>query len=77
MLQNICKQFREQVLQITLKEMELKTGTNHKTISAFENGRSNNINHLQLYIQCCTEQMEVDTFLYNINTVLKGAYHEE
>lgn len=72
MIQNICKQFREQVLQITLKEMELKTGINHKTISAFENGRSNNINHLKLYFDCCENVLDEHTLNHNLFTYLRG-----
>lgn len=44
-----CKLYRMNVLKITLKEMEEKTGIKVPTLSSFENGRSTNISHLQVY----------------------------
>ena len=70
---NFCKNFRENVLQIKLKDMEIKTGVKLSTISAFENGRSNNLNHIYLYIDCCTNSDHDEIFLAGIkNTLRKG-----
>lgn len=44
-----CKLFRMNVLKITLKEMEERTGVKIPTLSSFENGRSTNVEHLQVY----------------------------
>lgn len=75
-INGICRLFREQVLQITLQEMSNKTGVNLKTISAFENGRSKNIEHLQLYIKCCSDSVEEQTLVHNILLVSKGGSNE-
>ena len=63
-LNKFCKHFREEVLQITLKEMENRTGINLKTLSAFEHGRSTNINHLISYYKICDEDQKL-IFEYN------------
>lgn len=67
-IQSHCKSFRENVLQITLKEMELKTGVKVGTISAFENGNSNNINHLFNYVVSCETEMQLKEF-HNVITL--------
>lgn len=61
-IQSHCKSFREDVLKITLKEMELKTGVRLATISAFENGNSNNINHLFNYVVSCETEHQLKEF---------------
>ena len=48
-VQIYCKQYREQTLKITLDKMEKLTGVNAKTISGFENGKSNNLDLFKLY----------------------------
>lgn len=72
-IQSRCKTFRENVLQITLKEMSLKTGVKVSTISAFENGNSNNINHLFNYVVSCETELQLNEF-HNIitMTLVKG-----
>lgn len=51
MIANKCKQHRREVVNISLKEMGRETNTYFKTLSAFENGRSTNINHLIKYVE--------------------------
>lgn len=63
-INKFCKNFREEVLKITLKEMEIKTGVNLKTLSAFEHGRSTNINHLISYYEICDDEQKL-IFKYN------------
>lgn len=63
-INRFCKQFREEILKITLQEMENKTGINLKTLSAFEHGRSTNINHLNSYYKICDEDQKI-IFEYN------------
>lgn len=65
-----CKEFRENVLKITLKEMQDKTGVKLGTISAFENGNSNNLNHMHLYANCCESEHEINEFHNLINSCL-------
>lgn len=51
-----CKTFREDVLHETLKEVCEDTETNFKTLSAFEHGRSKNIQHIFKYLQRCDKE---------------------
>lgn len=46
-----CRCYRSITLNITLKRMAELTGINIKTISAFENGRSTNMEHFFEYCQ--------------------------
>lgn len=72
-IQNFCKYFRTNILNISLVEMERITGVKHKTISAFEHGRSNNINHLSLYITACsTDEQRTQFNVLLINEINKG-----
>lgn len=75
-IQQMCKEFREKVLQMTLQDVSYRTKINIKTISAFENGRSTNIDHLFIYIKCCDSQEQRDTFNYNLKLVLNGDINE-
>jgi len=68
----ICKNFRQNVVKVSLLEMELQTGVNYKTISAFENGRTNNMNHLFKYFILVTEAKELEELVNEINEVMKG-----
>lgn len=54
----LCKIYRKEVLALTLKEMSEKTGVSASTISSFENGRSNNLKHLDLYLECSSEEQK-------------------
>lgn len=66
-----CQQFRMNVLKITQHEIYIKTGTNVKTLSAFENGRSSNIEHLFKYIDLCNEEQK--TILINgVSLLIRG-----
>lgn len=73
---NICKAHREQVLKITLMELSERTGINIKTISAFENGRSSNMNHLFLYIDESNAE-ELDSFIDNMAEFMRGVNNEQ
>lgn len=70
-INKMFKLFREQVLQITLQQMSNKTGVKLSTISAFENGRSNNIQHIKHYIDCCENDSEIATLTHNIINTFK------
>lgn len=66
-----CRNHRRNVLQLSLKEMGMITGTYYKTLSAFEMGRSTNINHLVKYVQLGTND-ERENLINEIATILKG-----
>lgn len=72
----MCKLFREKILQKTLLQLSIESGVNIKTISAFENGRSNNLNHLKIYVLNCDNNIQVETFFHNLKLVLKGVENE-
>ena len=65
-----CKNFRINVLKLTLAELSEKSGTNLKTISAYENGNSTNFNHLDIYLNNCTEGQK-NLLLNEINNILR------
>lgn len=55
---NFCKFFRKNILNMTLKEFSEKTEIKVSTISAFENGRSNNLEHLNNYLKLSNPEQE-------------------
>ena len=59
----MCKYFRKNVLHLTLKQFSKLNNKPVPSISAFENGRSTNINFLQLYLVSCETQKEKETFI--------------
>lgn len=54
-VKGFCKDFRINQLKLTLQDVEYKTGVLVKTLSAFENDRSSNINHLNIYYSLCQD----------------------
>mgnify|MGYP003692982929 CR=1 FL=1 len=66
-LLTFCKKFRKEILNLTLQEMENKTGVPLKTISSFENGNSTNIKHLNLYYKLCDTKQKREQFIQGID----------
>ena len=71
-IQKFCGTFRKRTLRKTLRDIELEQGVNIKTISAFENGRSNNIEHLAIYVKACDNQVQRIYFTESIQSILLG-----
>lgn len=72
-IQKFCKNFRKRTLNKTLRDIELQQGINIKTLSAFENGRSSNINHLETYVKACDTEYHVKLLIEGINkSLLEG-----
>lgn len=69
-IQSFCKHFRTRTLNKTLREIEIEQGVKVKTLSAFENGRSNNIEHLSVYLKSCETQLQIDYFMKGLNIAL-------
>lgn len=65
-----CKQFRVNVLRITL--LELSDETNIKTLSGFEHGRSTNLLHVFNYLNACETQKMRSNFLQGLVELLEG-----
>ena len=65
-----CKQFRKNILNLTLQEMENKTGVPLKTISSFENGNSTNIKHLNLYYKLCDSKHKREQFIQGFDNAM-------
>lgn len=55
---NFCREFRKNTLNKTLNEICENTDIQSKTLSAFENGRANNIKYLFLYYNVCNEEQK-------------------
>lgn len=53
-----CKVFRNEILKMTLEEISEKTGVKVATLSSFENGRSRNLEHINLYLSFTNEEQE-------------------
>ena len=53
-----CKQFRKEVLNLSLTEFARLTGENLKNVHAFEKGRANNIKYLYLYYDLADEEQK-------------------
>lgn len=75
-IQKFCGTFRKRTLQKTLRDIELEQGVNIKTISAFENGRSNNIEHLTIYVKACDTQVQRIYFTESIQSILLGVCND-
>lgn len=58
---NYCKNFRCDVMGITLTEFCKKWDLNIKNVSAFEHGKANNIAYLYFYMKECNDK-ELETF---------------
>ena len=66
-VQNFCRNFRINTLNLSLQDLEDISSINHKTISAFENHRSTNINHLTLYLKACSSIDQKHKFIKGLN----------
>lgn len=64
-----CREFRIDTLQITLVTMCEQTNTNVKTLSAFEHGRSKNIDHFLKYLEVSNQEQKV-AFLKGIGQLM-------
>lgn len=62
-IQEFCREFRTEHLKITLMEIQEKYGIPYKALSAFENGRSTNIKHLNTYYLLCKNQVDRNEFI--------------
>jgi len=71
MIADKCKQHRREVVNISLKEMGMETNTYFKTLSAFENGRSTNINHLIKYVEM-GDISQRKKLIFEISEILLG-----
>lgn len=65
-----CREHRINVLGLTLKQFQEKTGINLKTISNFENGRSGNVYYMFYYINLTDDSEKVDLIL-DIANIMK------
>ena len=54
-----CKMYRTYILKLTLDEMSKKSGVKVPTISSFENGRSTNAKHIEMYYKLSTDKQKI------------------
>lgn len=64
-----CRMFRIDTLKMTLATMCELTDTNIKTLSAFEHGRSKNIDHFIKYLEVSSPSQKL-TFLKGIGEIV-------
>lgn len=62
-VQEFCKDFRTNYLKLTLQEIQDIYGIPFKALSAFENGRSTNIQHLNTYYLLCKNKEDRQAFI--------------
>lgn len=54
-----CKMYRTYILKLTLDEMSKLSGVKVPTISSFENGRSTNAKHIEMYYNLSTKEQKI------------------
>ena len=69
-VQEFCREFRTEYLKITLMEIQEKYGIPFKALSAFENGRSTNIQHLNTYYLLCKNRKDRQCFIDGFNKAM-------
>ena len=62
-VQEFCKDFRINYLKLTLQEIQDTYGIPFKALSALENGRSTNIQHLNTYYLLCKNRKDRKCFI--------------
>lgn len=65
----LCGHYRKTHLNIPQSELERRTGFHQKTMSSFENGRSQNPIHVKHYIKLMDEDTRVEFGLDLIQTL--------
>lgn len=68
---SFCKDFRVNILQVTLNKISEETRTNIKTLSAFECGRSNNMEHVFKYVDYCDSVQKI-VFTNGLSEIVRG-----
>lgn len=69
MIGEYCRKYR---IEKGATLIELTGGSQIKTLSAFEMGRSSNINHLKPYIELSLKYNEVDLFLSGLTDEIRS-----
>lgn len=69
MVGDYCRKYR---IEKGATLIELTGGSQIKTLSAFEMGRSSNINHLKPYIELSLQYNEVDLFLSGLTDEIRS-----
>ena len=67
----LCYKYRKEVLKITLKEMSEKTNINISTLSAFELGRSGNMQIFFEYVRLMNNEQQ-KSFMRELRCILNA-----
>lgn len=70
---NYCRTYRFLVLDITLRDVAERSGSNEKALSSFEHGRANNILHLTSYVMACDTDEQRAEFFEGLNDLIPGS----
>lgn len=65
-----CREFRMKKLKLRLQDVE--GSENIKTLSAFEHGRTKNMEHLFKYVTACNDKQQKLEFLNGLIKVIEG-----
>lgn len=63
---SICRRYRKERAKMTLQEMQTETGENAKNLSAYENGRANNIKYILFYYSILKTESDRNDFVTEI-----------
>lgn len=74
-LGEFCKDFRVNVLDLTLQEVA--KDSNFKTLSGFEHGRSKNFLHVIKYVDACKTDEQKSNFIKGVNKITQGLKENE
>lgn len=61
-----CAKFRKDILNMSLHELSVHSGTNDKTLWAFEHGKSHHTRHLWAYYYACENTHEQEALMQYI-----------
>lgn len=71
----LCAFFRKNILDMTLRELSIKSGIPVPTLSSFELGRSSNLRFLYIYLVSCETESQKNILISGIDQILERGYN--
>lgn len=63
---DFCKFYRKHILNLSAKELCKESSYNESNIYAFENGKANKVEYLQLYYNACKDDEAKTNFIKGV-----------
>lgn len=70
-IRKLLRYYRTRVIRMPMRELVEGTDTTLGSINMFENGKSNRLNHIFVYLEKCNYYQR-DALLDDLATILKG-----